>query len=920
MTTCRRCLLALTVVAMVVAESPTQVRWPDPPAEYDVTLRFLLRSPLPAWYDHFDRMVADLKRLGFQRTVLPEDGIEDPNNDRLEGIVSSRQSRRLLSQPLVQTVLLKPRGFLPTPGQPIKVRLELASGLPRESQKNLHRQVVERLASLGFKEGLGYHHEGFTSILGFIDSDRLPELLQDLRRVPNGWLVPDTPISTLPQPFRGRVPIRVIEVLPEPSDVAPPKAPPAPTEFPPESKHLEKVEPQLLAISGPQANDERALRVEVIFDRAPPPDDVSWEKVLRATGASVKIEGLVGNVATVSVRAHQATELARPNAVVAVRLPRSGEAPRTASPADDRDPWEISRLKAFHERGWQGQGIKIAVLAADFRGYEKFLGNRLPSKTRLVDLTIARNSNLEPDPSPESDSPGRGTLMALTVAAAAPKADIVLVRVDPAAPYQILMVARLINEHSVLPRVLEDRFDELERERTELDLLRAKTLEQRRRAQAQMVLDIGDSRVPEQRKRFVESEEKMKQADEMLAEIERKQSELRERTDRYLQFRESLQELRGTRVVVNPFVWESGWPVDASSGLSRYLDEKFVGDPGKASATRIRSLHQNVGTIWVNSAGDARGQSWAGQFRDVDGNGVMEFAPATRPLPAGRWTSELNFLSWRPNDGAPAVPIPAGTKLRVSLQWREPHASGFLNAWDDPFREPISRLQLLILRQRDPSGTKLGSDEMELVARSVGRPVRLHLGKNSGTYEIETELVVPSEGNYAVRVEGQMALSVRPAGDSEGERGVAVEIRPRLFVELTDPEARTQGRVVFADFADSDNVLPAEQPSPGHGGGIGMPADSDRILTVAAEDSFSSRGAGPGRLLALKPDVLGPAMVPLGDDLVARGSWGAAAFNAGLVACILDTQAVPTPRVLLQRLSLTAGSRLAIPESWLKSR
>jgi len=66
------------------------------------------------------------------------------------------------------------------------------------------------------------------------------------------------------------------------------------------------------------------------------------------------------------------------------------------------------------------------------------------------------------------------------------------------------------------------------------------------------------------------------------------------------------------------------------------------------------------------SAGDTRGQAWAGPFRDADGNGVMEFAPATAPLPPGRWTHELNFLAWQPAEGTRTADLPAGARIRLS--------------------------------------------------------------------------------------------------------------------------------------------------------------------------------------------------------------------------------------------------------------
>ncbi len=51
----------------------------------------------------------------------------------------------------------------------------------------------------------------------------------------------------------------------------------------------------------------------------------------------------------------------------------------------------------------------------------------------------------------------------------------------------------------------------------------------------------------------------------------------------------------------------------------------------------------------------------------------MEFASPLQPLPKGQWTTELNFLAWQPYGKAQTADLPAGTPLRITLQWREPH-------------------------------------------------------------------------------------------------------------------------------------------------------------------------------------------------------------------------------------------------------
>src|SRR5262249_13225345 len=158
------------------------------------------------------------------------------------------------------------------------------------------------------------------------------------------------------------------------------------------------------------------------------------------------------------------------------------------------------------------------------------------------------------------------------------------------------------------------------------------------------------------------------------------------------------------------------------------------------------------------------GQAWAGLFRDVDGNGVMEFAPPGTPLRPGRWTSELNFLGWQPAAGMSTPDLPK-TRIRVSIQWREPHDPAFLQIGEDYYRQPLADVRLLILRQRDPTGTKLPADEMEVVARSEGVPLRLDNQPSSGAYEQTVEFTVDNPGRYALRVEGRVPATIRPPGE-----------------------------------------------------------------------------------------------------------------------------------------------------------
>src|SRR5262245_22222837 len=161
-----RFALCLALLLAAVATARTEVKYPPAPKEYDVSLRFQIRAPLPGWYDRFDEMMAELKRLGFTREARPADEPEDPSNDRLNGVAASENARKLLSQRYVQTILLRPKGYKAQPNDRVKVRLELAGGLSLERQQVLHGQVVERLGLLGFREAPGYDHRAFLWVLG----------------------------------------------------------------------------------------------------------------------------------------------------------------------------------------------------------------------------------------------------------------------------------------------------------------------------------------------------------------------------------------------------------------------------------------------------------------------------------------------------------------------------------------------------------------------------------------------------------------------------------------------------------------------------------------------------------------------------------------------------------------------------------
>src|SRR5262249_43062511 len=117
----------------------------------------------------------------------------------------------------------------------------------------------------------------------------------------------------------------------------------------------------------------------------------------------------------------------------------------------------------------------------DFRGYQQFVGKELPAGTRLVDFTAARSPDVQPDPFPGSpEGIGHGTRCALAAALAAPEAGLTLIRIDPAAPYQLHVIASYLNGHPLRSESLDRRADQLQEEYDDLTERRDRLLEERR--------------------------------------------------------------------------------------------------------------------------------------------------------------------------------------------------------------------------------------------------------------------------------------------------------------------------------------------------------------------------------------------------------------------------------------------------------
>ncbi len=703
--------------------------------------------------------------------------------------------------------------------------------------------------------------------------------------------------AELPVLLRTDSPVRVTEV----QTYLPALPPPLKAVEP--AKGEEKLTPELRALLA-GADAAKPLRLDVILALTPDESDRAWRRELSAAAPDIVIEGRVGPLVSALVPAGKVR--ARPDGpgglaplpiVSTIRLPRSGQ-PRPIGPigekVDTAQALRDSGLVRLHQAGYKGRGVLVAIIDGDFRGWEGLVGKGLPAGTHLFDLTAERNDNLKPDAPPAGAGLGHGTEVARTAALAAPEADLVLVRIDPAAPYQLLTLARALNGEPHRSLNLARRADDIAAMRSDLATRRAILLKTRA-AQMEKAPDLTQKKVLLKKKEKLpltaDEEDLLKDIEEFEAykkeqtQLDADEREYQERLRRQLRMEEELRDLRKVRIVATGLAWNEGMPVDGGGPLSRYFDD----EPFRKA-------------LWFQAAGDTRGQAWAGLFRDRDGDGVMEFLPAGTHLPPGRWSPSTAFLSWQPAAGPAVADVPADTRLRLSVQWREPHDPDFLRHGQDAYRRPLAAPRLLLLRQLDPTGTKQPADDFQVVAQTVGLPQRLDNQPDSAVYEQTVEFTVTRAGRYALQVEARVPATIRPPGEPTVPAADKTwELRLRVFVDTLSGA----GRVVLADFATAE-------------GSLGTPADARQAITVGAADATgkplpgSASGSAFGTELLVKPAVLSPA-VGAGEG-AGPGSSLSAGFAAGLAASALSAGA-PAEK-FLRAMGTTAGAPLRVPPDW----
>jgi hypothetical protein len=892
MTLPRPALLSFLAILLLAPAIPAQRIVPPPPPEYAVQFRYRIRVGGNDRVLQYRDMLKALAAAGFRRTDTPEPNeAVDLDADRMVGLIAPNRIGELIAEPHVKTILLMPAGYkLPdNPDQRVLVQIKLVENPSPIQQRALFFQCLDKLRRMGLVEKIGYDQEDYSRILGSIPAGDVENLLIDLRLQPIGWLTPQTSVESLPDPIRSIDPIRGIEVLPDP-DGLPPSADVPPPDVPaivngainPQAK----IAPDLRAAA--TAENSGPVRFEIVLTQTPPPDDMTWRGIF-GENPNIAVEGRIGPVVTVLGPAALIQPLAALPEVATVRPPRVATIqPAVCLPTTNPPALADSGLDRLHRLGFKGAGVRVAVIDADFTGVGTHLGKELPQNTTVVDLTAARSPSILPDPLAPGAEPGRGTRLALAVRVASPEAEVVLVRVDPAAMYQLLTVARYIHGDTFRPESLDNRNRELLAENDALRVDRAKLTADRQAALNNFAED--------------EAAVKQRQDVEVLSTaLARREQEFNDRLTRFYALEAGLADLRRVSLVVCPLAWDEGYPFDGSGPLARYLDDVFYGRPRRKPVGPLTVAQPTA--LWFQAAGNTRGQAWNGPLNDNDGNGAFEFAPpGTRP-PQGLWSTEVNFIAWQSGERQ-TFDLPPGAKVRLTFQWTEAHDPSVSDIpGQDLYRVPLADLRVLVLRERDPSGMRVSNDDFNVIARTEPLPQLIERHQSWATYEHVVEFAVDAPGRFAVRLEGTIPPTIRPPTVPSLpaiERTWAPH--GRLFVSVS---GATGGQLVIGDY----------QPERG---GLGAPGNGILPRTIGAADGkgqqqpYSASGAPSGQQLLVKPTWLAFDELP---GVQGCGTEQSTAFAAGLVASMMSAGTIESQQ--LKWLHIPRGGLLRVPTEWL---
>ena len=909
----------LLAVAMVPAQGPKQ---PLLPPKYHVILRYNIPAPRDQHVAQYDAMIAHLEKLKFEfvppLAKRPETDREDRTKNRMEGFITPDKVRFLLDNPSIASVLIFPDDIkledLP-PADPVHIRIELASGLDLDRQRELFEQSRALLTLQKFQEAVGYDHRGYTRkpfsrLVGTIPAAGLETLLKDLRGQPGGWLAPVIPPEDIPAPLAKVDPVRIVEVLREKAPIKPladaePRTP----------DYLDKISADLWELVKQPEPPPGRITIQVAVAGTLREDDNTWRALLTEIAPGVSIEGQLGQFVTGRVPIGEIKALAALPRVSVIRLPRLTRVdadPALKFPGDNAKVLAQSGVARLHALGAKGKGVKLGIIDVDFRGWEKLVkAGKLPPGTRIVDLTSERDRDLVPAAYPgDPDQLGHGTLCAQAAALAAPQAEFILIRTDAIDPYQLREIAGYVEGGRYSPNI-EARRDDIVLLRGALNARRDELVKERER-----VLNNFDDETELRTRRgflgaaytWLYSEREWHLA--RMKQYEAQDEDLKARDRRLQAFLRTVDSLRGIQVLANPIVWGDSFPLGGLSPLSRWFNQDARGP------------------LWFQSVGNKREQCWVGDFRSLAGQPAMDFAATPAK---GRWATDLNFLAWQPHTADRQLDLAEKTQIRITVQWREPHDPAYFMRADEPdyYRKPLATLKLVLLKQRDADAHGVPADLLEAVAQSTGLPQRLEYTPGGAVYEIALDFTVDKAGRYALRVEkqpdyqwivglnptrkspqlakveGLNPIGVRPLGVPVLPAGAQNwELRPRVFVETIDEVMRLKGRVVFNDYWTE-------------AGTVGSPADARGVISVGAAGldgkprPYTAVGSMPYVELSRRPHVLAYDALQL-DAGTAFGSSVANAFAAGAATSLLSA-GVPRDS-LVGWLHGQDGKLLAIPD------
>lgn len=783
-------------VYMLVTEPDTPK--PAAPNQYYVQFRVKLdadsRAPTQRWIQ-YQELIKHLRSVGFEQEPLKPE--EWRYNDILRGKLPASAISTLLRIPNIRSTLLAPFAWniLQESHEPVVVEIWLANDLTYSRQQEIRQVARERLAKLGFIEAIAHDTEAGMRLLGWLPARQVFNLLDashDLEQTSYAEL----PYLRTPDYIAL---FRLIEVLSEPGKILPPNIKIAEPGWPLLVAPEMKISQEIQALIGQEKKEQNVHRVELIFRDAKSASELFGS--VRVLADSAQLEGSLGPILWVRVKANDVAKLAQLPEVSVIRLPQP---PLYVRPgADGRLPFyyvKLGQAAPVHDSPASllryREPLRLAVIATDFRGWEQKRGQTLPAATFLVDYTRWMNSELTPEVAPSV--PSAGLAVAEEICQAAPVQELYLVRIHESAPYQVADILKLLHDSTAMPILARRRLEELVREQSALT---QEERELRLRRQG-LLLDFRPDN-PAYRK----ARDQFLQLEKNWLARKKHYSELVYRATELLDWQKRLQEVNN--VVIVPF-WRDGYPSlpDIAPGL-RWL-------PGLSSKS----------TAYIQAVPRQGEEQWWGWLRDRDDNGVMEFRNLNLPSRvklqpeawaqqraniAPRWHSpELNWLGWQAwlkksirqtsESGLDrlAVPtLPPRATIQLVLQWREVHEPRRATDEPDPYRKPLTPLLIEILQPVAEAGINVPGDIYTIAASSQGLPQRIENHARYAIYEMRLQFRTgETPSRYAVRLRGSLPRSTAPAGVAQ-EQPEGQEIWFRLSAEILEATWRQQGRVVW---------------------------------------------------------------------------------------------------------------------------